>query len=397
MKIVWHSNAPWANTGYGQQTAVFAPRLKQLGHDVALSAFWGLGGAKLEWEGLPTYPADEKWGNLTLPRIAEEWGGEEAQVITLMDVWVLDSPSLAKVNIAAWTPVDHDPVPPKVAAFFDRTGATPIAMSRFGEQALRDEGLDPLYVPHGIDTAAFRPQPEVRDEVRELLDVPKDAFLVGMNAANKGIRPPRKAFPQVFQAFAELRRKHDDAYLFLHTELSGRHEGMNLGALADACGIPSEFIKATPPWRYETGLPPGDLAALYAAMDVFANPSYGEGFGIPIVEAQACGIPVIVTNFSAMAELCGAGWKVGGDRWYDPTQGSFFCCPSVGEITDAMLSAYESRGDQVMAKRARLFATDYDADKVLAEHWVPVLDKLEEARASESADRKPVEVEGRVA
>ncbi len=45
------------------------------------------------------------------------------------------------------------------------------------------------------------------------------------------------------------------------------------------------------------------LALMYNAADVFLGPSRGEGFGIPIIEAQACGTPVIVTNFSSMPEL----------------------------------------------------------------------------------------------
>src|SRR5690606_38050651 len=151
---------------------------------------------------------------------------------------------------------------------------------------------------------------------REVFDIPQDAFVVGMVAANKGVSPPRKAFPQVFQAFARLHREHPDSILYLHTELTGLHQGINMGAALEACGVPLDAVRYTSQWQLEKGVPPEELAAIYAAFDVLANPSYGEGFGIPIVEAQACGRPVIVTDHSAMTELCGAGWLVGGDRWY---------------------------------------------------------------------------------
>src|SRR5690606_3301616 len=146
-----------------------------------------------------------------------------------------------------------------------------------------------------------------------------DDFLVGMVAANKGATPPRKAFPQVFQAFARLRRTHKNAYLYLHCEMSTAHSGINLRALAHACGIPGDAIKHTPSRQFVLGVEPEQVALLHSAFDVLANPSYGEGFGIPIIEAQACGTPVIVTDFSAMRELCGSGWLVGGDPWYDAT------------------------------------------------------------------------------
>lgn len=374
--IVWHSNAPWAPTGYGQQTAEFTPRLRDLGHDVAISAFWGLGGQPIEWQGMPVYPGDENWGNRTLARLAKHHGGDDCLVITLMDVWVLNGRNLP-ARMASWVPVDHDPAPPKVIEFFERTGARPIAMSRFGERMLTGQGLDPLYVPHGVDTGVFRPRGKGARQAREAMGIPQDAFVVGMVAANKGAQPPRKAFPQVFQAFKRLRDEHDDAFLYLHTELAGVHGGVNLGALAAACGIPSEAVKFTPPWELELGVHPEALSCLYSAMDVLANPSYGEGFGIPILEAQACGTPVIVTDHSAMTELCGAGWLVGGDSWYDCTQGAFYRCPSVDDIHDAMRDAYLRRGDETLAVRAREFAQPYDADWVLTEFWVPVLAQLD--------------------
>ena len=385
MKIVWHSNAPWAPTGYGQQTALFTPRIRDIGHDVAISAMWGLGGAQLDWHGMRVYPSDDKWGNRTLPAIADHHAaGDRVLVLTLMDVWVLSHPKFADMHMTAWCPVDHAPLPPRVGDFFDRTAATPIAMSRFGERMLTDYGLQPLYVPHGVDTTIFQPR-EDRAAMRRIIGVPDDAFVVGMVAANKGHTPPRKAFPQVMLAFSELLRHDPDAYLYLHTELAGTYDGVNLGALAKACGIPTERVKYTAPTAMELGIDPEALSHLYSAFDVLAHPSYGEGFGVPIIEAQACGTPVILTDCTAMTELCGAGWLVDGDPWYDTTQGAFFTCPSVEQILHAMLAARDMAGDQQLRARAREFALGYDADRVFAEHWVPVLEQLALAAAAAPA------------
>lgn len=390
MRILWASNVPWTGTGYGVQTALFAPRFRDAGHDVAIYATWGLGGSPQSWDGIPVFPSDEQWGNVTLPRTAKHWGDDqECLVIFLGDVWPLKAEQIAEVNVAAWVPVDHDPVPPFVNAAFERLIRRPIAMSRFGERQFRERGRDPLYVPHGIDTNVYRPLPADRGPLRADLGIPDDAFVVGMVAANKGSRPPRKAFPQVFEAFRRFLDDHDDAYLYLHSEMSGKFDGIDLRALAIACEIPQDRVKFTPPWLMELEVKPHDVARIYSTFDVLAQPSYGEGFGVPIVEAQACGVPVIVNDWTAMPELCGAGWLVDGDRCWDESQKSWFKSPRVNLILEAFQKAYKARGNEALRSKARAFAMGYDADRVFEEFWVPALEELDPARAVE----EPVETE----
>ena len=55
MKILVHSNAPWNPSGYGQQVALFAPRLARHA-ELTISAFHGLQGGRLRWEGIDVYP-----------------------------------------------------------------------------------------------------------------------------------------------------------------------------------------------------------------------------------------------------------------------------------------------------------------------------------------------------
>lgn len=378
-KILWHSNAPWCGTGYGQQTDIVTRQIRDAGHEVAISCFWGLGGAMLEREGMRLYPADDEWGNSTLVGIAHHFGEGEVsrvQVVTLMDVWVLTAPILSTLNLASWVPVDHDPLPPRVKEFFTRTGAHPIAMSRFGERLLRDAGLEPSYVPHVVKTDVFKPVPQ--GVARQLVGaLPEDAFVVGMVAANKGQALPRKCFPQVFKAFAEICKRHDDAFLYLHSMRQEPKNGLDLVQLADVMGVPLDRIVFTPPLVLSMGMEPEKMPAVYSQFDVLASPSLGEGFGIPIIEAQACGVPVLVTDFSAMAELVGAGWKIGGAELYDPSQGANFLLPDHTEMVDALEAAYQSRSAEP-DQAAVDFAAEYDADRVYEKHWVPTLGALEE-------------------
>ena len=376
MNILLHSNVPWTGTGYGQQTALLAHRLRAAGHNVAISATWGLQGGQIIWNDFTVYPSDEKWGKRLLRACAADHAGGDPRdclVIPIMDVWVLNGGRLDDLTIAPWCPVDHDPIPPRVLEFLLNDNVTPIAMSRFGETRMQQAGLEPLYVPHAIDTTVFAPAPD-RDALREEMGIPAGAFVVGMVAANIGTHPPRKAFPQVFQAFAAFQRAHPDALLYLHTEMHGANNGINLMALADICQVPRDAVRFQDQLNLELGIHPATVAEFYNAMDVLANPSYGEGFGIPIVEAQACGTPVIVTEWTAMPELCGAGWRVGGEPWYDAGHGAFYRCPSVAGIYEALTDAHRDAAG--MREKARAFAAGYDADLVFETHWQPALDQL---------------------
>lgn len=383
-KILFHSNAPWATTGYGQQTAMFGPRFAQLGYDVAFSANFGLEGAIVPWMDIRTgqvfdvYPNDGAWGNKYLPFAAGLHAGAKADVekiksvltVTLMDMWVLENQALREMPIAAWLPIDHDPVPPRVQAGLAAVRPVPIAMSRFGEAKLREIGEDPLYVPHGVDTAAL--QPGSREDARERLGVDQDVFLVGMVAANQGINPPRKAFPQCLRAFAELHQQHNDARLYLHT-FQKTDQGLHLPLMLQPMGVPADAVYWTDQTDLAFGLV-GNMADIYNAMDVLLMPSYGEGFGIPTLEAQACGIPVIVNDFSAQPELCFEGWRTEGAPFFDVTQNSWFNQPSVLSIYECLEEAY--RNAEGLRGRSREAALAYDADRVLHEHWVPTFEAL---------------------
>lgn len=300
-----------------------------------------------------------------------------------MDVWVLDPRIWSEFNVASWVPVDHAPAPDPVVGFFQNSGAVPIAMSRFGEQMLRDAGLDPLYVPHGVDTKVY--EPVKRAKARKAVGFPRDAFLVGMVAANKG-NPSRKCFAEAFEAFRAFHAKHKEARLYVHTEATGRFGGVDLPALIRHVGLDPDAVIFCDQYRaVHLPQPPESMANVYSSLDVLLAPSAGEGFGIPVMEAQACGTPVIVSDFSAQPELVGAGWLVEGVKTYTGI-GSWQLKPSVPDIVEALERAYEHAGEQAFAVKARDKALTYDADKVLDDYLLPALSEA----MQRFTDREPV-------
>lgn len=333
------------------------------------------------WEGIPVLPGlGGEYGNGSLPHHAKHFfGADGGLIVTLMDVWVLSAQMAAEMDMACWVPIDHDPAPPDVIEFFTVTGAIPIAMSRFGQRQL--EQFDPLYVPHAVDTEVFRPLE--RAEVRKATGVDEDVFLVGMVAANKG-RPSRKSFQEALEAFRLLRERHDNARLYLHTTLDPNYsQGEDITALVESLQLTDSVLVADQYRQAFNPLPPAKMAQVYATFDVLLNPAQGEGFGIPILEAQACGIPAIVTDFSAMSEVCGAGWKVGArPRWTG--QRSWQAYPDVAEIAAALEECYAMSAAErdAMAVKAREHALGYDVKRVMAEHMLPALKAVEERIAA---------------
>jgi glycosyltransferase involved in cell wall biosynthesis len=386
MKSLWFGNAPWTPTGYGQQLANILPRFawRYTSDDVAVATNYGLQGGLQRWNGIRIYPAGlAPYSDDVGPTHAFHFFDENPNagyVFTLVDVWVLQNPGWQFLNVAAWCPVDHLPTPPGVQKFFTRTGATPIAMSRFGEQQLTDSGLEPLYVPLSVDGDIFWPVPEARKRV----GFPEQAFIVGMVAANKGRSPSRKAFAEAFAAFGRFRSSHPDALLFVHAEKQGLMDGVDLERLVAMCGLDPESVMFADQYPLFTGLTQTQMAVMYSTFDVLLAPSYGEGFCVPVVEAQSCGVPVIVNDFAAQSELVGAGWKVGGQPWADEGQTAWFQVPSIDQIVNALTACYDRTSTQVAAdsQRAQTFAAEYETGVVWERHWTPTLETLEKRLAS---------------
>jgi len=351
-----------------------------------LSANFGLQGASTKWRGLQVYPMlRDPYGQDALANHSQfhqaDWS------IMLYDVWAYSGKGFVgwaqRNNLAAWTPVDHRPVPPAVAGWFHQSGAVPIAMSKFGAEQLANRGLQPLYAPHGVDTTVFCPADDVA-ESRDLFKIPQDAYVVLMNAANKG-HQMRKGFWQAFAAFGELARKRSDAVLFMHTSKEGDGVSVDLEAMAGSAGIPENQIVWIEQYAYNAGVL-GDeaMARLYRASDVLLSPSKGEGFGIPVIEAQACGRPVIVSNFTAQPELVRDGWLVEGEPEWDPAQASCSFQPYIESVHAALVEAYDrGRGDSM--KAAMGMVAEYDADHVHAEFWRPIMAELAERMPSTEA------------
>lgn len=387
-RILWVSNAPWANTGYGTQTAQVLPRLNK-DYAVASMANYGLEAASTNWvtpdsQSIPVYPRGaDTWSNDIIPAHAHDWFFRNVDadnlIITLFDVWVFKGEKWKQFPVASWTPIDHTPAPPEVAAWCRQDSVFPIAMSQFGKAMLENVGIESWYIPHAIEkvfqpTKCFTTADGDVLTGREFMGISEDKFVVGMNAANKGVAPIRKAFGENLLAFSMFAKKRDDAVLYLHTDPSGSLGGIRMMDLILSCGIDKSKVIFPDPYLLRSGISQEIMASIYSGMDVLLATSMGEGFGVPTIEAEACGVPVIVSDFAASKELCGDGWLIGGQPYWDAPQKSWFHIPAIPEIINALEEAY-NRGRGV-SQKAIDFAKGYEADLVYQTMWKPTLEDI---------------------
>ena len=376
------SNSYNSPTGYGIQVKLLIDRMVRHGLKVANLSNYGLEGRiediKTPYGKVTHYPRGFKpYSDDVIPVWHKDHKAKHPDikdaVITLYDQWVYNDLQFDG-DVIAWTPLDHVTVPPQVLKFLMRHNVHPVTMSPHGQRQLERAGIDSVYIPHAIDTTVMKPTDEVFGvPTRAYLDVPDDAFLVSMVAANKanGL-VHRKALAEQLMAFSIFRQTHPDAYLYIHSEPSPVFGGFNIPNLLRACGLTEEYVRILNTDVNRTGYPDEFLAGVYTASDVMLQVSYGEGFGVPVVEAQACGTRVITSGWAATQDLVSEdGWLVDGQPFWDEPQQSFYNIPNIGSIVNALELAYNApRG---VSKASIDFAKQFDVERVWTWHWLPYL------------------------
>lgn len=386
LRIMYSSNAIWANSGYSVQGRSLLPRLAELDtvggrHNIAQFAWYGLQGGMHNWEGFTIYPAGvDAYGNDIIQAHTKHFNANV--VITLIDAWVLQNIG-QKVKPALWLPwlpIDHDPVPQKVLEAIS-DAHLPLTYAKWGHEMLNRHGIQNYYIPHGIETSIYK----VLDQ--ELVERFKEQYLKHtghltiMVAANKGY-PDRKNFQGQLAAWANFAKNKPDVKLYLHTEPTSIYQGLNLPRLCQELGI-SEKVMFPDRYEYFIGLPPEYLAMIYNSANVLMGAAMSEGFGIPLIESQACGTPVITTNFSAMPELVRFGTIVDvATKIWTPLE-AYQVLPSIDGIQDALEDNYQDwldlgkeKASNEGIKASQAIHAEYSWDLIVDQYWKPLFENL---------------------
>lgn len=375
------SNSPGVPTGYGQQGELLVNNMLRAGMTVAAISNYGheagIGELKLQAGKIPHYPRSftgysTDTVHLNHAHFKAKHRDLKEAVFILYDSWVYNEAQLDNLPVIIWAPCDHITLPPAVAHFLKKPNVQTISMAPDGAEQFSNAGIENTYIPHTIDTKVYKPTESLRGKpAREYLGIKDSDFLVGMVAANKASgQIHRKAYAENILAFSMLLRKYPDAKLYIHADPTRAMGGFNLINLLGSCGVPPESVIFPDPLDLRYGISKQDMAALYSTFDVLLATSYGEGFGVPTVEAQACGTRAIVSNWAASKDLVSSdGFKVEGLPLWDEAQAAWFKLPIVDSILFQLEAAYNS--ERGISKASIEFAKQFDDRKIWAEKWLP--------------------------
>lgn len=299
-RLLWISDSPGVPTGNGKITRHFVHEMRKSDkYSVAVlgRGYTGWPGEREKY-GCTIYPMDmgRPYPEL-MQAVSREY--QPHVVVSCMDMWQIDWIEHAKQSNAVtnigYISIYGKPVPlswKKVVKNLDLA----ICYSEFGRGVLREfmpfSSIDMIHL--GVDINIYKP---LNNKEKLKLEYGcQGKFVVGCISRNQS----RKRLDKLIEGFARFASAHDDALLVLKTEPVSEH-GYHLPDLIERYNLNDKVTiieNKNRNWHSEE-----KLAELFNTFDLYVQTAGAEGFGMPILEAMACGIPVIAPDYSACSEL----------------------------------------------------------------------------------------------
>jgi len=205
------------------------------------------------------------------------------QALTIHDLSPLEHPEWFRKSFAMWYRLFLPILAKRVRIIFTPSDyVKQKVMKLFGVSNV-------IITPNGVDTSVFHPHathhPVAERSGRSALEFPEKYILF------VGSIQPRKNLEGLMRAWHEIKNEFSDTWLVVAGEAGHVFHAVKFFGDARI--------------RFLNYVPEADLPGLYAQAELFALPSLDEGFGLPVIEAMACGTPVVVSDSGALPEVVG--------------------------------------------------------------------------------------------
>jgi glycosyltransferase involved in cell wall biosynthesis len=386
MRVLWMSDSPTTPSGYGNVTQRVCSDLADRGHHVSILG-WQTKGKPVPWQNCMLYSKLHPGYSPNACRAELLDYVRQLQpdiVIILTDIWwlrAMNCPDIANfmqtagIPWAFYYPIDGDAgekrLPPSWVHILKSVDLL-IAMSRYGQNVTRANGIEPAYIPHGVDTKVFQP-PADKDVAKRLLGY-EGKFVVLSDARNQ----LRKMLPRTLEIFRRFALDKDDVILHLHCDPNDTYTH----TLEFHYDLQSDItflnltgkVCLTKGMSSSKGIPLEQLVQIYQAADVHLLASWGEGFGLPTLQAAATGVVPLASDYTASQELVtGHGEAI---RIHQCLLDQFGLRRALIDIDDAVSKLERLYRDRQLlaskAQRAREFALPYDWEHLLPQ-WEELL------------------------
>lgn len=374
MKILLLSDSPMATSAYAIQALGLAKALQSARHEVI---YFGAThpGKPMIYEGIQLV------GNLGFmegKQLIQHYINQYQVdcLLTMKDPYIFNPQTMGALTVPwiAITPIDTEPVSYAVLQALQHATRV-ITNTKFSQQQLAQAGIKADFAPYVVDAEFFTPGDG--STFRAQYGISPTAFMVALIGANLD-NPSRKNLDVCLMAWADFVDKHPERemVLWLHTDMTPLRGGIDLRLLIELMGIPLSSIRISDQGQYEQGFTPEYMRDLLRASDVLLSVG-NEGFGLPVVEAAACGKPSIAVPFAASREVVKSGWMIPHGELIFAEIGAFRFRPHRGAVTEALGIAYDQSRDAKFTQDARLTALRYEQNAVYQNYWLPIMANIE--------------------
>lgn len=427
-RVLFISEAAYLNTGYAKYSKEVISRLHKTGkYNIAEFSIYGGHNdprrKKIPWKNYPNMPdpnnSDQvqgynsnnsnQFGAWRFERVCLDF--EPDIVLTIRDFWmdsfIYHSP-YRRIFEWAWMPtVDASPQNQEWLDMFSDANYV-LTYSHWAKNTIENEGgknINTIGVASPSAADCFVPMN--KKEIREQFGLRDDVNIIGTVMRNQR----RKLFPALAEAFGEYLKQSGDTNTFLYLHTSFPDAGWNLPHIiheneissrvlmtyvCENCGnVEVSFFRdakkqckrctkfASSPSSVGNGVSDEILAKIYNVFDLYVQCANSEGFGLPQVEAAACGIPIACTDYSAMQDVVKylGAYPISHTYYKELETGCNRAVPDKQSMIDIFSNFFQKskeEKEEARKKTRKLFEENYNWQKT-TEEWMKAIDNCKYA------------------